>query len=121
MSMSLKGEYHGRIISSISVSLIGLAEMFDYKKRLNQITIGYRLNERYWNRGIATEAIGLMIDYLCNDMKVEILKAYVMPENMYSQKALVKNGFVKEEETIQEKNWGGKEITDLYVYTFTSR
>ena len=44
--------------------LIGLAEMFDYKKRLNQMTIGYRLNETYWNRGIASEAISLMVEYL---------------------------------------------------------
>ena len=37
--------------------LIGLAEMFDYKKRTNQITIGYRINEAYWHRGIATETV----------------------------------------------------------------
>ena len=29
--------------------LIGLPEMFDYKKRENRITVGYRLSESYWN------------------------------------------------------------------------
>lgn len=33
-----------------SSKLVGLAEMFDYKKRENAITVGYRLNEAYWNQ-----------------------------------------------------------------------
>ena len=28
--------------------LIGLAEIFDYKKSSNQITIGYRIHEDFW-------------------------------------------------------------------------
>lgn len=98
--------------------LIGLAEMFDYKKRANQMTIGYRLNELYWHKGIATEAAKLMTDYLCNGMGVKILKAYVMPENIFSQKVLLKNGFIKENDTVPGKDWGGKEISDLNVFTY---
>ncbi len=29
--------------------VIGLVEIFDYKKKLNQVTIGYRINENYWH------------------------------------------------------------------------
>lgn len=100
-------------------NLIGIAEMFDYKKRKNQMTIGYRLNERYWNRGIATEALRLMVNYLCIDMGVKTLKAYVMPENIYSQKVLLKNGFVKEIDTVKGENWGGEDISDLYVFSYS--
>lgn len=70
--------------------LIGLAEMFDYKKRMNEITIGYRINESYWHRGIATDTVKLMVEYLCNDMGIQTLKAFVMPENIFSEKALIK-------------------------------
>ncbi|WMJ22081.1 GNAT family protein [Paludicola sp. MB14-C6] len=98
--------------------LIGLAEMFDYKKRVNQITIGYRISELYWHRGIATNTVKLMIDYLCNDIGIQKLKAFVMPENVFSAKVLIKNGFIKEPNTVQEKNWGGKEIVDLNVFTY---
>lgn len=83
--------------------LIGLAEMFDYKKRANQMTIGYRLNEAYWHRGIATEATRLMVNYLCKDVGIKTLKAYVMPENVFSQRVLLKNGIIKEVDMIQEK------------------
>lgn len=100
--------------------LIGIAETFDYKKRANQITIGYRLNESYWHRGIATEATRLMVNYLCKDMYVKTLKAYVMPENVYSQKVLLKNGFIEENDTIQGKNWGGEEVSELKEFTYTA-
>lgn len=100
--------------------LIGLAEMFDYTARKNQITIGYRLNEAYWNKGIATEAVRLMVNYLCNDMGVKNLKAYVMPEHVYSIKVLLNNGFI-EGITVQGKNWGGKELCNLKEFTYTAR
>ncbi|MEA4912900.1 MAG: GNAT family N-acetyltransferase [Oscillospiraceae bacterium] len=101
--------------------LTGLAEMFDYKKRSGQMTIGYRLNELYWHRGIATEAVKLMTNYLCNDMGIQTLQAFVMPENVFSEKALLKNGFTKENHTVQEKNWGGKDIVDLNVFTYSRK
>ena len=41
-----------------------------------------------------------------------------MPENIYSAKALIKNGFVKEEDLQQEKNWGGQDTVDVEVYTY---
>ena len=99
--------------------LIGLAEIFDYKKRINQVTIGYRINESFWHRGIATETVRLLIEYLRVSMGIQTLKAYVMPENVYSEKALLKNGFIKEPVTIQGKNWGSRESAVLNVFTYS--
>lgn len=99
--------------------LVGLAEMFDYKKRENKITVGYRINEDYWNQKIATNTLKLMVEYLVNEIGITILQAFVMPENVYSSKVLLHNGFTKEDHTVQEKNWGGHEVVTLNVYTFT--
>ena len=98
--------------------LVGLAEMFDYKKRENKITVGYRLNEDYWNKKIASNALKLMIEYLVNKIGITTLKAFVMPENLYSSKILLNNGFIKENDTAQEKNYGGQEIVSVDVYTY---
>ena len=98
--------------------LVGLAEMFDYKKRENKITVGYRLNEEYWNKKIATNVLKLMVEYLVNEVNITTLQAFVMPENIYSSKVLLNNGFVKEDFTAQEKNWGGQEIGTVDVYTY---
>ncbi len=109
----------GIYLSTESNQLIGLAEMFDYKKKLNQITIGYRLNEDYWHCGIATEVISMLKIYLVEEMNISTLKAFVMEENIYSSKALLKNGFTKSETKSMGKNWGGYEIVELDEYTFS--
>lgn len=98
--------------------LVGLAEMFDYKKRENKITVGYRLNEDYWNKKIATNVLKLMVEYLVNEVNITTIQAFVMPENLYSSKVLLNNGFVKEDFTVQEKDWGGQEIVTVDVYTY---
>lgn len=98
--------------------LVGLAEMFNYKKRESKITIGYRLNEDYWNKKIASNALKLMVEYLVNEIGITTLNAFVMPENLYSSKVLLNNGFIKEDYTLQEKNWGGQEIVSVDVYTY---
>lgn len=92
--------------------------MFDYKKRISQVTIGYRINENYWHRGIATETVRLLMEYLCGSMGIRTLKAFVMPENVYSEKTLLKNGFAKKDKTIRKQNWGGQATTELTVFAF---
>ena len=61
--------------------------------KTNQITIGYRINEAYWHRGIATETVALLIAYLCDDIGIQTIKAFVMPENKYLERVLMNNGF----------------------------
>lgn len=92
--------------------------MFDYKKRENKITIGYRVNEDYWNKKIASNTLKLMVDYLVNEIGIMTLNAFVMPKNLYSSKILLNNGFVKEDYTSEEKNWVGQEIVSVDVYTY---
>lgn len=101
--------------------LVGLAEMFDYKKRENKITIGYRIREEYWNQRIASNTLQLMVEYLVNEIGIQTLNAFVMPENIYSSSILLHNGFVKEDFTMQEKNWGGRDIVSVDVYTYKKR
>lgn len=107
-------------LSEISYNDNGLAEMFDYKKRANKITIGYRINEKYWNQKIATNVVKLMVDYLLNQIGISLLEAFVMPENVSSSKVLLNNGFVKKEYMVEKNNWGGHEVVEVEVYTFPS-
>lgn len=80
--------------------------------------MGYRLNEEYWNKKIATNVLKLMVEYLVSEVNITTLKAFVMRENLYSSKVLLNNKFVKEDYTSQEKNWGGQEIVTVDVYTY---
>lgn len=86
-------------------SFCGLAEYYGFKDKIHAVCIGLRLVERAWGCGIATEAIGLMVDYLYAQTDTEIVTASSMIENDACTKALQKNGFslVK---TAAEEDWG---------------
>ena len=80
--------------------------------------IGYVIGEKeYWGRGIATEAIGLVKDFAFKTLNLHRLEALVFEEHIASQKALMKNGFVKEANFRKKVCMipGGK-WSDYYVY-----
>ena len=83
----------------------GLAEMYGYRDPLHKISVGYRLLERCWGKGIAPEALGLMIDYLHNETDIEIITASTMVENRRSARVLLKNGFTCVVQGVYEE-WG---------------
>ena len=83
----------------------GLAEMYGFRDEIHKISVGYRLLKRCWGRGIATEALGLMIEYLYGETDVEIITASTMVENEASANVLKKNGFTLVSHAVGE-DWG---------------
>ncbi len=53
---------------------------------------GYRLDEKFWNKGYATEATEFWLDYGFKQMKIEIMNAYTHSENGASNRVLSKCG-----------------------------
>jgi RimJ/RimL family protein N-acetyltransferase len=53
---------------------------------------GYRLNEKFWNKGYASEATKVWLDYGFNQMKINEINAYTHALNGASNKVLEKNG-----------------------------
>lgn len=54
---------------------------------------GYRLNEKFWNKGYATEASIAWLDYGFNQMNIQTMNAYTHSENGASNHVLQKVGF----------------------------
>jgi len=100
-----------------SEKIVGTAEMFDYEKKVNMITIGYKINENFWGRCIATKTVSAMVDYLFNQIGMNRIQAFVMPENIKSQNVLMKNGFLKEGIIRQGHVWKGKGVVDLVLFS----
>lgn len=88
-----------------ATELVGLAEFYGLRDDLHKTSLGYRLLERYWGRGIATETVGLMIDYLYNKTDIEIITASTMVENLASARVLQKNDFIRTARAVEE-DWG---------------
>ena len=53
---------------------------------------GYRLNEKFWNKGYATETSKVWLDYGFNKMKIDKMNAYTHSENGASNHILQKVG-----------------------------
>ena len=88
----------------------GIAEMYGFRDEIHKISVGYRLLERFWGQGIASEALALMIDYLYNETDIEIITASTMIENRASARVLEKNGFDLVVHAVPE-DWGYEEPT----------
>lgn len=54
---------------------------------------GYRLNEKFWNRGFATEASSAWLAHGFNQMNIKTMNAYTHAENGASNHVLQKVGF----------------------------
>ena len=64
-----------------------------YKKTAE---IGYWIGEPYWNNGIATEAVKLLVNYGFDNLKLNRIFTGVFEDNKASQKVLEKCGFTHE-------------------------
>jgi len=71
--------------------IIGLVPQDDVYK-LNA-EIGYWIGEPFWNKGIATKAVQLMITYAFGTLEFHRLFAGVFAHNLASMKVLTKTGF----------------------------
>ncbi len=83
----------------------GIAEFYGYKESIHKASIGVRLMERYWGKGIGAEVVAMMVDDLKNETDVEIIAASSLPANKGSAAILRKNGF---ELVVQnsDEDWG---------------
>jgi len=97
--------------------LLGIIEVMDFNQKVDMVTIGYVWAEPYWGKGIAAQAIQLVVKYLFETAEVNRIQAEVMPFNERSKRVLLKNGFTKEGTLRQAHVWSGKGLVDLEIYS----
>ncbi len=96
--------------------VIGVGEIFGIDARLEMVNVGYSICEEYWHRGVATKAVGMMVDYLFEVVEVNRIQAQAMPENIPSAHVLLKNGLRHEGLIRQGALWSGKGLVDFNQY-----
>jgi [ribosomal protein S5]-alanine N-acetyltransferase len=96
-AIEYKGMSEPRNNYPVLVGSIGLKDMDLLNKKAD---LGYWIGQEYWGRGIATECVGLIIDYAfySSDLGLREVIAYVFPENKASIRILEKNGMKKKGE-----------------------
>jgi Acetyltransferases, including N-acetylases of ribosomal proteins len=81
-------------IEGVAVGGIGIVLKPDVERIAAEI--GYWIGEKYWNRGVMTEAVREMARYSFRTFQIEKLYAGVFDFNIASQRVLEKAGFEKE-------------------------
>jgi len=65
-----------------------------YIKEADEIDLGYRFKEEYWNKGYATEAAKATIDHGFTTLKLKRIVAKALPANIASWKIMEKLGML---------------------------
>lgn len=84
--------------------------------KVNFYDIGYRLDEKFWGKGFASEATFAWLDYGFNSMKIPKMEAAAHADNSASNKILQKIGMKMTEQYLEDGvlwNWYELENNNL--------
>jgi RimJ/RimL family protein N-acetyltransferase len=111
-------EYKDTLESNLLlVGTIGIKDIDYVNKKAN---LGYWIGKQYQGKGIATECIKLVVNYVFDELKLEEISAYVFPDNNPSIRVLEKNGFVKTKE-IKEYHPLSNRYRNSLIYTIINK
>lgn len=88
-----KGYGRWALVHKKDNNLIGWCGL-EYLKELGETEIGFLLDKKYWNRGLATEAALETLRYTFQEVKLERLIALAFPENAASRRVMEKIGMI---------------------------
>lgn len=66
--------------------------------RFNRAELGYWMAEPFWNKGYASEAVGVVLKYGFDKLELNKIYATHLAENSASGKVMIKNKMIKEGE-----------------------
>lgn len=98
-----------------SGDFVGQAGLFHigFYEEQPDIELGYRLHKKYWGKGYATELAKALVQWGFEHLTVSKFVAGAEPENIASQKVLIKAGFDFKGKV---KWWDGSELFYYEIY-----
>lgn len=96
--------------------LIGVICLLRMQLKNFRTEIGYALHPDFHGKGIMDEAVKVVIDYAFNSLKFHSIEAVIDPDNLASEKLLIKNHFVKEAHLKENEFYDGK-FLDTVIYS----
>ena len=99
----------GKIIGVMAIAQI------DYKNK--NAELGWWIGKKYWGKGIATEAIQLILNFAFKELKLRRVFAHVYSSNKSSAKLCERNGFKLEgtarKQTLLDRKWNDEYLFGL--------
>jgi RimJ/RimL family protein N-acetyltransferase len=96
-------------------NLVGVISLQKIDKVNKNAQISYWIGKTYWNLGIATESINLLIHYAFCVLRLHKVYANVLDNNRASIRVLEKNG-LKKEGVLKHSLYKGDKFHDVVLY-----
>jgi len=96
--------------------MIGMICLLRMQPENFRTEVGYILHPAFHQQGVMSEAIGLVLDYAFNQLQFHAVEAVIDPNNLASEKLLVKTGFRKEAHFKEHFFYEGR-FLDTAIYT----
>lgn len=101
--------------------LIGHISLYAIKRLpYSSAFIGYSMDQYFSGRGIATEAVELVLEFAFKTLNIHRVEAYVAPENLASVRVLEKSGLVQEG-LLRELLFINGQWVDHYMYAILQK
>ncbi|KAA1187722.1 GNAT family N-acetyltransferase [Paenibacillus sp. FSL H7-0737] len=87
---------HAGIYLKEQQKLIGIVALQHWNRREGKATLGYMLDPAYWGGGLATEAVGLFLNYSVHTLGITRIEGRCRGDNIRSERVMLKNGMMLE-------------------------
>ena len=94
---------------------IGGISVISMKEEIEAVQIAYFIGKKWWNKGITSEALKAVMNYLFDVVGVNRIEARHDPRNPNSGKVMKKCG-MKYEGTLRSSDWNNLGICDACYY-----
>lgn len=94
---------------------IGSISVVSMKEKISALQIGYCIGKKWWRKGITSEALKAVMDYLFDVVGVNRIEARYDPRNPNSGEVMKKCG-MKYEGTLRSADWNNQGICDACYY-----
>lgn len=83
-------------------------------------SLGYCIGSKWWNQGLATEALSAVISFLFDQVEVNRIEAQHDPNNL-SSGSVMKKCKMKYEGTLREADFNNTGICDAMMYSILKK
>jgi ribosomal-protein-alanine N-acetyltransferase len=109
-------EFEGKVVGSLGIDQYVEANLPAFQKQRGR-EIGYVLSRDYWDRGLMTEAVGAVIVYLFDVVKLDFIVCCHFADNLRSQRVQEKCGFKHVRLLKAETRYGDRKDAWISVLT----
>ncbi|GIP29904.1 alanine acetyltransferase [Paenibacillus sp. J23TS9] len=101
-------------------SPVGVVSLQNLRLERREAMIGYMVDHRFWHRGLATEALGILLRYAFNELHLERIEGRCHAVNSASEHVMQKNGMVLER-TLNQKRMFFAAPLEMKIYSLTDQ